>query len=63
MEKRLLNIKETSEYLGTPVNTLYCWVSQKRIPYDKMGRKTMFDSEQLNKFIEGNTVEPINLEK
>jgi len=63
MEKRLLNIKETAEYLGLKVNTLYCWVSQKRIPYVKMGKKLMFDIECLDKFIEENAVEPINFEK
>jgi len=56
MEKRLLNIKETSEYLGIKKNTLYCWVSQKKIPYVKLGRKTLFDIEDLNKFIEENKI-------
>ena len=56
MEKRLLNIKEASEYLGVKENTLYCWVSQKKIPYVKLGRKTLFDIEDLNRFIEENKV-------
>jgi len=61
--KRLLNIKETSEYLGIKVNTLYCWVSQDRIPYVKMGKRLMFDMERLNKYIEENTFEAKCLEK
>jgi len=56
MEKRLLNIKEASEYLGVKENTLYCWVSQKKIPYVKLGRRTLFDIEDLNKFIEENKI-------
>jgi len=63
MDKRLLNINEASEYLGIKKNSLYCWVSQKRIPYVKMGRKTMFDKISIERFIEENTIKPINFER
>ncbi len=60
MQKRLLSVKEASEYLGIKVNTLYSWVSQKKIDYVKMGRLTKFDIRVLNKFIENNTIEATN---
>lgn len=63
MEKRLLNIRETSEYLGIPVNTLYCWVSQRRIPFVKMGKRTMFDLSRLNDYIDEHTRQPLNFER
>ncbi len=60
MKKRLLTIKETSEYLGISIHTLYSWVSQKKIDYVKMGRLTKFDIRVLDKYIENNTIEAVN---
>ncbi len=60
MQKRLLTVKEASEYLGIKVNTLYSWVSQKKIDYVKMGRLTKFDIRVLDKYIENNTIEATN---
>ncbi len=60
MQKRLITIKEASEYLGISVNTLYSWVSQKKIDYVKMGRLTKFDLRVIDKFIENNSVEAVN---
>ncbi len=60
MQKRLLTVKEASEYLGIKVNTLYSWVSQKKIDYVKMGRLTKFDIRVLDKYIENNTIEAVN---
>ena len=56
--KRLVNIQELSHLLGLSVNTLYTWVSQKRIPYVKCGRLTKFDVREIDKWIEGNSVNP-----
>lgn len=36
--RRFLSIEETAEYTGLSVNTLYKMVSQRRIPFVKMGR-------------------------
>ena len=33
LEKRFLRIEELSEYMGTPVATLYTWTHQKKIPH------------------------------
>ena len=52
----LMDIKETSEYLGCTVNTLYSWTSQKRIPYVKLGRLVKFDRVDLDKWIEAQKV-------
>ncbi len=60
MQKRLITIKEASEYLGISVNTLYSWVSQKKIDYVKIGRLTKFDLKIIDKFIENNSVEAVN---
>jgi len=60
MQKRLITIKEASEYLGISVNTLYSWVSQKKIDYVKIGRLTKFDLRVIDKFIENNSIEAVN---
>ena len=57
MQKRLLNVNECSEYLGTTPGTLYQWVSQRRIPFVKIGSSTRFDVQKINQFIQENTFE------
>ena len=58
---RLIDIKECAELLGLSSNTLYSWVSQGKIPYVKVGRSTKFDIKDIEKWIEGNKVEPFKL--
>ena len=60
MQKRLIAINEASEYLGISKNTLYSWVSQKKISYVKVGRLTKFDLRVLDRYIDNNTVESVN---
>lgn len=62
MTRRLLTIKEVSEYIGLAVPTLYTMVSQRRIPFVKMGRLTKFDREELDRWITRQSVKPIRLE-
>ena len=59
MTKRLLNIQEVSEYTGLSVHTLYTMVSQRRIPFVKVGRLVKFDLELLDKWIKQQTVMPM----
>jgi excisionase family DNA binding protein len=57
--RRFLSIRETADYTGLSRHTLYTMVSQRRIPYIKMGRLTKFDVALLNAWIKQNTVMPI----
>ena len=59
IKRRLLNVKETAEYAGLSVHTLYAMVSQRRIPYVKVGRLTKFDLTLLDEWIKTNTVMPL----
>ena len=54
--RRLLDIQEVSVYTGLSVHTLYTMVSQRRIPFVKMGRLTKFDRVELDKWIAVNSV-------
>ena len=59
IERRLLNIQEVADYTGLSVHTLYTMVSQRRIPYVKVGRLTKFDLQQLDAWIKQHTVMPM----
>jgi len=56
MNKRLLNIGETAKYLNVSVNTIYSWVCQRRIPFVKLGRRLLFDIEDLDRWIESQKI-------
>ena len=58
MEKRLLNIRDASVYLGISVNTLRCWCSRRTIPYVKIGSMVRFDMSVLEQWIKEQTVNP-----
>lgn len=49
-------------YTGLSIHTLYTMVSQRRIPYVKMGRLTKFDQQAIDDWIDRKTVMPM-LEK
>lgn len=57
MKRRLISVQELAQYLGLKTNTIYCWVSQGKIPFVKCGRLTKFDLRRIDKWIEENSVE------
>ena len=59
MTRRLLTIQEVHQYTGLSVHTLYTMVSQRRIPFVKMGRLTKFDLRTLDSWIEKHSVRPL----
>lgn len=56
--KRLIDKEQLSEYLDLSIYTINAWVSEKKIPYVKMGISVKFDLQRIDKFIKKNTVEP-----
>jgi len=57
--RRLISIQEAAEYTGLSHHTLYTMVSQRRVPFVKMGRLVKFDVELVDKWIKQNTVMPM----
>ncbi|HHT9137234.1 MAG TPA: helix-turn-helix transcriptional regulator [Candidatus Wunengus sp. YC60] len=51
MKKRYANIKEVSNYTSLPVKTLYDWASLGRIPSIKLGRRVLFDIEDIDRIM------------
>ena len=56
MARRLMNIQEVAEYTGLSPHTLYTMVSQRRIPFVKLGRLTKFDRYELDRWITSQSV-------
>ncbi len=49
MTKRYANIKEVAEYTSLPIKTLYEWASIGKIPSIKLGRRVLFDLNDIDK--------------
>lgn len=56
---RLLDMDQTAAFLGIAKATLYTMVSQRRVPYIKVGSLTKFDKAHLDRWIEKHTVKPM----
>ncbi len=50
--KRYVNINEVSEYMSIPVKSLYELASQGRIPSIKLGKRVLFDLQDIDKMME-----------
>lgn len=55
---RLLTADEVSEILRVPRSTVYELARARRIPFLKVGRRTLFDPELLREWIARQTVPP-----
>ena len=49
--KRYANIKEVSEYTSLPTKTLYEWASIGKIPSIKLGRRVLFDLQDIDQIM------------
>ncbi len=56
MEKRLMNVRELSEYASIPVASLYTYVSIGKIPAScvcRIGRALKFEKAAIDQWISG----------
>ncbi len=49
---RLLSVGEAAQYLGVQERTIYSWASQEKIPSVHIGRRLLFNQEELDRMIE-----------
>jgi len=55
---RFWDKRKLAEHLGISIYTVDAWVSQKRIPFVKLGgKKVMFDKEEIEKWIDKQRVQ------
>lgn len=59
VSRKLLTVNEVSAYTGLAPDTIYTMVSQRRIPFVKVGRLVKFDQAMLEAWIKQHTVMPM----
>jgi excisionase family DNA binding protein len=57
--RRLLNVRETAQYLGLDEDTVYRKARLREIPSVRIGRSLKFDIEALSRFIDDHTIETL----
>lgn len=55
---RLLSVREVASVLGVSVHTVHAWVGSGRIPFVKLGRRTLFEQDQVHRWVEGSSYSP-----
>lgn len=63
MERRFASITELSEYLNISKNTIYSWVSRKKIPHLKISGTLRFDMRDIDKWLKEKKVEVSDIDK
>jgi excisionase family DNA binding protein len=59
LPRKLLTVKEVSAYTGLAPDTIYKMVSQRRIPFTKVGRLVKFEQSALDAWLKQHTVIPM----
>jgi len=49
--EQLLTAKELAAWLNVPGQTVYLWVSQRKIPHLKIGKCVRFDREEIRRWL------------
>ena len=52
MEDRWLSVDDIGEYLGIKRDTVYKWISDKKMPAHRVGRFWKFKKEQIDRWVE-----------
>jgi len=60
--KNLMNYKETAEYLGIALGTVYSMVHRRQIPHHRLGgRLVRFDPEELRTWLDARAIDDSRL--
>ncbi len=51
MEDRWLSVDEIAAHLGIKKDTVYKWISERRMPGHKIGRLWKFQKEEVNEWV------------
>jgi len=55
VERRLVGVQEVAHMLDMSKDTIYKWVTQRKIPFVKCGRLTKFDLQEIDNWIKRNS--------
>ncbi|MBM3301081.1 MAG: helix-turn-helix domain-containing protein [Deltaproteobacteria bacterium] len=50
--KTLIGVRKLAEVLGVATGTVYDWCASRRIPFIKAGRRTLFDPEEIDEWLD-----------
>ena len=53
MDDRWLSVEEIAEHLGVSKDTVYTWVSSKRMPGHRVGRFWKFKKDEIDDWVRG----------
>ncbi len=56
MEDRWLSVEEISQYLGVTRDTVYKWLSEKKLPAHKIGRLWKFKKEDIDIWVKAHSI-------
>lgn len=56
MSDRWLSVEEISVHLGVSKDTIYTWISRKRMPAHKVGRLWKFQKPEVDEWIKSDGV-------
>lgn len=59
-EEGLLSAEEAARYLNLSIHTLRTWVSERRLPFIKLGRRVLFRLEDLSEFAASHLIRPVH---
>lgn len=62
MKPPLMDMAQVAEQLGVTKNTLYAWVSQRRITIVKVGRLVKFDQRDIDEWIDKNKIKAVAID-
>ena len=48
----LLSVAKLAELLGVAESTIYEWCAERRIPFIKIGRRTLFDPQEVRRWLD-----------
>ncbi len=55
---QLLSVEEAAGFLRLSKHTIRAWISQRKLPFVKLGGRVLFRQDDLNSFINSNLVKP-----
>jgi len=51
MEDRWLSVEEIAQYLGISKDTVYTWITRKKMPAQKIGRLWKFKRKEVDEWV------------
>jgi len=51
MDDRWLSVEEIGEYLGVSKDTVYSWISSKKMPGHRVGRLWKFKKDEVDEWV------------